>query len=131
MDYDVLKAEITDDPLGLSYVGMSDQQVADSLNTVAREQDRTSMTGSEILNQVNAANWASLTDVQRQTVWNIVYLGDVNPFGVEATMMTDVFGSASATITALKAARKIAVSRATELELPFIDIGNVASARSL
>ncbi len=133
MDYNVLKAEIAGDPEGLGYSGMTDQQVADSLNIVNRERNRTSMTGTEILNQVDAAEWAGLTDVQQRTVWDIVHLGEVNPFGIEAALLTDVFTAESTTITALKAARTIAVSRATEIGLGVSTVyaGHVQNARAM
>lgn len=35
-DIDVLRTEITDDPLGLGYAGMADSEVAESINTASR-----------------------------------------------------------------------------------------------
>ena len=89
------------------------------------------MTGSEVLNAVNAGEWVALTDAQRQTVWDVVHLGDVNPFGIEATLITNVFGGGSATITELADARKDDVSRADELGLGQVRTGTVQQARAL
>ena len=47
MNYDALKTELTEDPLALGYSGMTDQEVADSLNAVNRQRNRTSMTGTK------------------------------------------------------------------------------------
>ena len=102
---------------------------ADQLNTVNRTLNRASMSGSEVLNAVNAAEWIGLTDAGRQTVWDIVHLGTLNPFGVEATLLIEVFGGGSATITALAAARKDDVSRAVELGLGFVYAGHIQNAR--
>lgn len=126
MNYAVLKAEITDDPLGRGYVGMADQQIAESLNTVNRDQNKARMSGSEILNSVASADWVTRTDDQKQVIWDIVHLGTVNPFGVEATLMIEAFtGSTGATITALQSARKTLVSRAAELGLGKVRTGHV------
>jgi len=129
MDYVKLKSELTEDSLGRGYSGMTDVEAADDLNTVYRTTPKTSMTGSEVINNIAVAEWAALTDAQKQTVWNIVHLGDVNPFGVEATMLIGVFGALSETITALAAARNTAVSRAAELGLGAIAPGDVENAR--
>jgi hypothetical protein len=125
-----LKAELTDDPLARGYSGMTDQQVLDSLNEENRTVNRTSMTGSEVLNAVDQSEWNSRTDVQQQTVWNIVHLGDVNPFGIEAILITSAFsGAGGVTIAALASDRVNTVSRATELGIGNISGGNIAHAR--
>lgn len=129
MDYGILKSELATDPEGRGYSGMTDAEAATDLNTEYRERDRTSMTGSEVFNAVDMTEWNALTDIQRQTVWNVIHLGTLNPFGREATLLTNVFGGGSATITALAAARKESISRATELGLGFIAPGDVENAR--
>ena len=129
MDIDKLKTELTDDPLARGYSGMTDAAAAADLNTVYRTKNKTSMTGSEILNNVDATEWAALDAAEKQTVWDIVHLGTINPFGVEATLMIGVFEGGSATITALQAARKDDVSRAVELGLGNVKVGNVQLAR--
>ena len=126
---DVLKTELTTDPLGRGYAAMTDAEVAISLNTVNRSRNRASLAGTEVLNAVDATEWAGLDATQKQTVWDIVHLGTINPFGVEATLMIDVFGAGSDTITALAAARIEAVSRAEQLGLGFIAPGHVENAR--
>ncbi len=130
MNLDTLKAELTDDPLSRGYSAMSDVEASASLNEINRERNRSSMTGSEILNAVNDNEWIALSEADKQTVWNIAHLGEVNPFGVEATLMLLVFDAAeSPTITALRAARKEAVSRAVELGLGFVAPGHIENAR--
>ncbi len=129
MDYAKLKAELTDDSLTRGYSGMTDVQAAADLNTVYRERNKASMSGSEVINNVDPGEWNALTDAQREAVWNIVHLGTLNPFGIEATMLTAVFGAESNTIAALAAARKESVSRAVELGLGTVAPGDVENAR--
>ena len=129
MDIDKLRTELTDDPLTRGYSGFTDAAAAADLNTVYRTKNKTSMTGSEILNNVDATEWAALDAAEKQTVWDIVHLGTINPFGVEATLMIGVFEGGSATITALQAARKDDVSRAVELNIGWVRPGNIQEAR--
>ena len=116
MDYNKLKTELDTDPLARGYSEMSDQEVVDSLIAVNRSRNRESLTGSEMLNAINAGEWGTRTAEQKQTVWDIVHVGTINPWGVEATMLTAAFaGSGGATLAALGAARVESVSRAVEI----------------
>lgn len=130
MDIAALKTELTDDPLSRGYSGLSDVEAADSLNTVNRTSNRTSMTGSEVLNAIDKVKYNALSDVDKDRVWQVLHLGELNPFGIEADLMQDIFG-ASTTITALQAARLEAVSRATEIGLGIIFEGTVQQARAM
>ena len=112
-----LAAELTDDPLTRGYAAMTDEEAADSLNTVNRTRNRDTMTASAVLNAVVISEWNALTDAQRQQIWDVLHIGEINPFGVEATIFVSVFGGGSATITALQAARLEAISRAVEQEI--------------
>jgi len=114
-----LKAELTNDPLGRGYAGMTDAECAEDLNTAYRQLNKTSMTGSEVVNQVVPAEWSDLTDAQKADFWDIVHLGNINPHGVEATMLITIFGAGSDTITALAAARKYYATRASEAAVGF------------
>ena len=130
MSIDVLAAELSDDPLTRGYSGMNDAEAAADLNTAYRTRGRATMTGSEIMNEIDKSEWDALLPTAQQTVWNILHLGEVNPFGVEATLMVDVFGGGSDTITALAQARMESITRAEELGLTRIRPGTVAEARA-
>ena len=100
------------------------------INAVNRSRNKTSMTGSEILNNVDASEWGTRSADQKQVIWDIVHLGDINPFGVEATLITAAFdGAGGVTLAALGAARVESISRATELGLGRVVVGNVIEAR--
>ena len=131
MDLSALAAELASGHPDTGAYDADSAIAATQINVVNRKKNRTSMTGSEVLNAVNAGEWVALTDAQRQTVWDVVHLGDVNPFGIEATLITNVFGGGSATITELADARKEDVSRADELGLGQVRTGTVQQARAL
>lgn len=129
MDIDALKTELAGSHPATGPYDADSSVAAGQLNAVNCTRDRSSMTGTEVLNAINGDEWATLTDAQRDTIWNILHLGTLNPFGVEATLMSGIFG-ASATITALQTARVESVSRATLLGLSFIYPGHVEIARA-
>ena len=125
----ILNDELTNDPLGRGYDGMSNREAADDLNVVYRTRNRASMSASEVLNAVDAAEYSALADLDKDRLWQLLAIGDLNPFGVEATLMQDIFG-AGTTITALASARVDAVSRGVELGLSRVGEGDVWDVRN-
>jgi len=117
-----LASEIADDPLGRGYSSMSEQEIADDMNTVYRQRPRDTMTSSEVANAIDPAEFIGLTNAQEQEIWNWLHLGVLNPFGIEATRFTAIFGGGSTTITALQAMRQESISRATELGLGVVTL---------
>jgi hypothetical protein len=65
-DFDVLRAEITTDPLARGYAGMSNIAIATSLNTANRSVavQRALLAPTDILNAIVPADLASLTQIQ-------------------------------------------------------------------
>lgn len=101
------------------------------IHEINRTRNRTFMTGDEILNQIDPNDWAGLNNINKQLVWDVVHLGEVNPFGVASTFLTNVFGGGSTTIIALAAARKENISRAVEINLSSTRVGDIQRARAL
>ena len=102
---------------------------ASEMNAINRTVNKTTMIASEVYNAIDGTEWLALTATQQEEIWNIVHLGDINPFGLEATRFTAIFGGGSTTIAALAALRKTDVSRAVEIGLGFIKPGNIMEAR--
>ena len=130
MKYQVLRTEVESDPNGRGYSGMSDSAVAIDMNTSYVSQNRTSMTGSEIVNAVVISEFNGLSADDKQLFWDIVHLGTINPFGVEATILTSVFGGGSDTIMALAVARVVTITRANELGLGTVKTGYIEKVRA-
>ena len=89
------------------------------------------MSASEVYNAVDQSEWAGLTVSQQAEIWNILHMGQVNPFGREASRFVTIFGAASVTITALKAARVESITRAVERGLGKVKVGHVIVARAV
>lgn len=126
----MLRDELLNDPLARGYAGMSDEDAAADLNTVYRERNRTNMSASEIYQAIDRAEFlgASIDDTQRQEIYNLLFFDSIDPFGKEADVFVEIFGTGP-TITALQAARKKSISRATELGLGTVKPGHVGEAR--
>lgn len=127
---DALRTELTDDPEGRGYSSMSDQEVADDLNTSYRSRNRTSMTSSEVLNAVDSAEYIKLSNDAKTEFWNLMGLGTLNPFGIEAVLMKNLFGRLSKTIATLKSLRVESITRAVERGFGEVKSRHVGYARS-
>jgi len=128
---EILKSEITADPLSRGYSGMTDAQISDDLNTTYRERNLNRLDASTVFNAIDKGEYNGLSDANKVMIWNILHLGEINPFGLEATIFIDIFGAGSETITDLAAIRKIPQSRASELGLPVVCEGFVIDAKSI
>jgi len=129
VDIDALKAELATGHPDTGAYDADDVVAAAQLNAVNRTKNKASMTGSEIINALDKTEYLALSDGDKAKVWQVCHLGEVNPFGVEADIFIAIFGVPSASITALQAARKEAVSRAVELGLGIVRAGHVEEAR--
>ena len=126
--YGGLCEEITLDPLTRGYSSMTDEQLSIDLNTVYRTRYRQTMTASEVANQINKAEFDALSIADEALIWNVLHLGVLDPFGIEATIFISAFGGGSTTISNLQTARLDNISRATELGVT-AQVGEVEDAR--
>ncbi len=111
-----LKTEVTTDPLGRGYLGMTSAVLLVNLQTINRTRDKTSLNPSEVYQNIDQGEWLALSAAEQDEVWNTLHLGDpLDPFGREATRFIAIFGGGSATITALQALRVDNISRLQEI----------------
>lgn len=138
IDYAALKTELETDPLGLGYstpVDPQDPAAAEAdaalLNSLAtgRTRNRTNMTGREFKNEWDTTEFSALTDPQKDLLYSMAARDDLDPFGIDAQVVQDIFPPGGATITALAAARVETISRAVELLGTSVHAGNVQTAR--
>ena len=130
MDYVALKSEILTDSLVRGYAGMTDQEVADDMNTVYRTRNRVSMTGKEVKDQITNADWISRSDAQKSVLLSQFARDDLNPFGIDADIFVDAMtGAVETSVADLAAYRVEAVSRAEELGFGVVTGPDIDSAR--
>ena len=130
---DALKIELDADPLARGYAGMTDLQAADSFNdTVDRvPPGNPTFSASEVFQRLDETEFAALAATDKQSVWDVLHLGEINPWGLEADIITTAFGG-SVTVTALQSWRNgKRVSRGVELGFGIVREGHVAMARAL
>lgn len=134
MDIAALAAELTNDPLGRGYSGMSNAQAAASLNTVnITGPERDIIEAYELIDATVPAEWASLSAAEKQRYQTITGAGRVNIKNANTrSSLASIFGAGTTTranMLALQAGPQI--SRATQLGLGTVGDGHVASARAL
>ncbi len=133
MDFLALQAELVGDPQALGYTG-DDAGDAALLNIVNRPHNRSSMTGKEVKDAVDIADWDTRTDAQKQIILALVNRDDLDPFGIDQHIFQEAMtGAVGTTIATLATARVETVSRIRELDIDFGDAvseGHVAMARA-
>ncbi len=148
MNYAILSTELSGDPLGRSYSGMSDAEAAADLNTEYRTQVQSlsmqglrewAATGARGFKIQAAITNEALTDQQR----NVAYVGDkllgtddaqLDPSNAGHVAFVNELVSAGIITSddraALVTKATVNLSRATELGLPFVYPGHVQDARA-
>lgn len=119
----ILQAELTSDPLGRGYDGMTDQEKVDSLKTTDRTRPRTVMSAGEVMEHIDSAEFTTLDAAATTRVDRILGLGAeiiIGPGNSHNAVqeLIAAFGGGSATIAALAAARDVPISRLDELGIP-------------
>ena len=123
--------EITNDPLTRGYAGMTDLDIAQSLNAADREVNRTSISGSELLGLADSTEYSNLTDIQRDNWLALCGVDSINPSGSAVQLVVSIWAGNPLTVAALQSARVELISRAQELGLGLINEGDVNHARAI
>ncbi len=134
---DALKDELANDPLARGYLGMTNEEAATDLNTSYRTRNRTSMTGDEIAQAADPAEFNGLDDGSANNTADVkghwlALCGreTIDPFAAaNVQLVVAIFGGGSTTVANLNAARVESITRAVELSLPFVKPGHVEFAR--
>ncbi len=132
VDIDKLKVELAAGHPDTGAYDADDSVAADELNAVNRTRNKTAMTGSEVFNAITEAHFTSLQASKKQEIWDILHLGNLDPFGLEADRFVDIFGAGASTIITLQALRVEDVSRAVEQAITSskVRVGEVQEARA-
>jgi hypothetical protein len=132
MDWQLLKTELTSDPLARGYSGMDDQTAAASLTTKNRQQERTVVPSFLILDNLVPAEWAALTAQEKQRLALIISAAQVNLKSANTRQaFLDAFAGGTTTRANLAALQNEQISRGTELGLGELHAGDVKYARSI
>lgn len=129
MNWLTLKTEIATDPLA-RYSGLSDAQIAASLNAPNRTRDRSVIPAYEIIDATVPAEWATLTSTEKQRYQTLTGAGEVNAKSANTrSTFLAMFAAGTTTRANLSALQTESISRATELGLPEVHSGDVAYAK--
>lgn len=129
-DIAALKVELNAGHPDTGAYNADDELAAGQLNVVNRTRTRDTVTGSEILNATDDAEYGALAAGQKTDWLGLCGIESIDTAsGVAKSMEADLFGAGTTTRTSLAAVRSPAASRAVELGLGRIGPGNVTEAR--
>lgn len=135
---DILKAELTNDPLTVGYAGMTHAEAAGSLNAVpataetGRQQDRREIPTSELFNAVDRAEYAALAPDDKSLLRGLLAMGTVNiQRGNTRATLAGMFGTSPKTRVALVALQREPASRGVFLDLGKVHPWGVARAKAI
>lgn len=131
MNLELLRLEILTDPLLRGYSGMSDQEVADSLNDTNRSYNRAVMSGREIGNQVDQTEYEALTSDEKSLLFQLLNMNSLDPYGFAQIALSDLFPNGSTTLSNLAAVRSGRMSRGAEIGFGKVKVGHVIDARKV
>jgi len=113
-----------------AYTGLTDAEAATALNLVDISIHKTSMSGSELLDAQDAAEFIALTDTKKAQWLALCGIGSVDPYGQVVDVVKNIWGNGSTTVSNLAGARTTLISRASQLGFGKVREGEVARART-
>lgn len=129
-DYIALKAELDAGHPTTGVYDLNDQIAADQLNAVNRTRNRVSVTGKEVKDRIDNAEWDSRTDAQKSVLLSMFARDDLAPFGIDAHIFTEeMTGAGGLSIASLAAYRVEDISRGDELGFGVVTESEVDTAR--
>lgn len=132
MDYIALQAELLAGHPGTGNYSIEDALATDELNAVNRTRTKASVTGSEVANATNSAELAALSTADQDRWINLCGIDNIDTTTGPGTVLeAALFGPSTMTRNNLLMLRTETISRATELNLGFVVIGDVQNARAI
>ena len=126
-----LKNELTVDPLGRSYVGMTDVQVLADLNTAYRVRSRDLIPAHEMLAALEDADLTTLTAASHRKLLLFMSVGEID---VSNQRVRDafkaIFSGRTGALSRLRGLENEPVTRAQELRLGTLRLGHIQVART-
>ena len=130
---DLLKTELTDDPLARGYSGMTEQAAADNLNTENRSRAIDVVTPSQLHKELDATEFAALAQADKDDLLTMLSLSDgqiiVSDPSFARTRLLAMFAGGSTTRSNLIAAFASDISRGEEIGFGLVRPGDVEEAR--
>lgn len=133
-DYQALKTELTTDPLGLGYAGMTDAQAAAALVGTTRQVEREYISNTELYEAVVDSEFTALTAAAQTRVRDLYSLDRIPAkIGSRArAVLLALFGAGTQTRANLASVARIDIRRCDDIGwLQGVSEQDVAAARSL
>jgi hypothetical protein len=132
VDYNILRTELTTDPLERGYAGMTNEQAADSLNTANRATTRSSVPTWEVLEATVSGEYDTLSTANKTRYQIFISAGELDPSkpNTRAAFAAMFAANTQTRANLLALAAGDPISRAAELGLERIEPGHVARVRA-
>ncbi|MHC4354230.1 MAG: hypothetical protein ACYS0H_16110 [Planctomycetota bacterium] len=124
-------AEISGDPLGRGYAGMTDAEALADLKTEYVTKDVVSVTGQQVFEAAVPAEFNALSAEQKTLFLGIVGMGTILVNGTNTKAALAAMFAATTTLTNLIALQTETISRETDLGLGNLREGDIQMARAL
>ena len=129
-NYEALKTEVTTDPLALGYLGMTDQQVSDSLNDPVRPRERDIVSSHEVFEAIVPADYVALSAADKSRLSMILSMGEVKLSGANTRLaLAGMFGAGTTRNNLIALQDDTPISRAQERGLGNVGPGVIAEVR--
>ena len=131
MDLVALRAELDAGHPDTGAYDANNGIAADQLNVVNRTKTRATVSGSEILNATDDAEYTALTLAEKDSWLSLCGIDSIDTSsGIAKSLEADIFGPATATRSNLVSIKSPPASRADELGLGRVGEGHVEQARA-
>lgn len=131
-NWKALRQELSDDPLGIGYAVMADQDAADSLNQ-AINVEVTQVSSGEIFEAVVPAEYTALIDGDKKVVDLILGLGEVDasPGSQARTFLSGIFSGTQTLINLGALVAPTVTTRALQVFGAAVDVTIINTARTI
>lgn len=135
-DMYIIRNEIDNDPDARGYAGMGTfpdyALIAADMNIARLNKNKQIMSGDEVFDTTNSAEWLALTDLNKQLWMSFCGRTEIDPFrAANVALVQNLFGGGSNTVSNLQTARVDVVSFAKFHGFNTINAGMVQAALDL
>ena len=132
MNYVALKAELDAGHPDTGAYNADNQLAADQINLVNRTRNRVLVTGKEVKDRIKSEDWGSRSDAQKAQLLALFARDDLDPFGIDAVIFTDIMtGALGSSVADLTIYRVEDISRGEELGFGVLTAPNIETARTV
>jgi len=114
-----------------AYSGLSDGDATALLNDEVISRHRATISGNELLEAQDPTEFIALSDAKKAQWLALCSMNVVDPYGAAADIGMDIWGGGTTTVSNVVAIRDEDISRAQQLGLGIVTLGQVTATRGI